>query len=188
MEFIWFQRYGLGGKVGKKMKWVVNFLSKLESVEFFSKWLKAFLPWVGLWCSIIYPIFLILNGSPQIHQDFFFFFLLYYKFYKPMKQDWKTIKALSCESSALPTHQRFHHLAAYQIPTRIGLKKKKKILRSNAMHVRTGMKLASKIFESDKATMEIWKMFYIVLVIIIKSLHTEEYRPMDQSEIVMYTF
>ena len=43
-----------------------------------------------------------------------------------MKQDWKTIKALSCESSALPTHQRFHHLAAYQIPTRIGLKKKKK--------------------------------------------------------------
>lgn len=50
------------------------------------------------------------------------------------------------------------------------------------------MKLASKIFESDKATMEIWKMFYIVLVIIIKSLHTEEYRPMDQSEIVMYTF
>lgn len=37
MEFIWFQSYGLGGKVGKKMKWVVNFLSKLESVEFFSK-------------------------------------------------------------------------------------------------------------------------------------------------------
>lgn len=29
MEFIWFQSYGLGGKVGKKMKWGVNFLSKV---------------------------------------------------------------------------------------------------------------------------------------------------------------
>lgn len=47
------------------------------------------------------------------------------------------------------------------------------------------MKLASKISESDKATKEIWKMFYIVLVIIIKSYIQKS---IDQSEIVMYTF
>ena len=29
IELIWFQRDGFGGKVGKKMKWGVNFLSKV---------------------------------------------------------------------------------------------------------------------------------------------------------------